>query len=364
VFDRAIDDLFGDAVAREEVGTSVAFTNLDGDDFADLIVGVPEATAGETRNAGAVLIGYGESEAADGRQQSVRFAELNRENPEIPGSPLRGDAFGATVVGGDIDRDGYGDFVIAAPGTTIDDVRSAGDITAVYGGPEPITTTLRTTHIHQNLPHVADQAEGRDGFGTRLTLADIDGDRTLDALVGSPEEEVGRLPGVGRFTAVLGGPEGLNAGRSFTIAPDGAPLVEALLNGLAFADAVTAGDFNGDRQQDLVIGASGQTVRGVAGSGAIHVFWGFSTGLSGVPTASPTPLASPTPPPTLTPFTPSPTPTGPTPTPVTPTVTPTPTITPTPRPLLPAFIPYAARLHPLNRYPVPRGGNTAAHPFE
>ncbi len=354
-FDREINELFGDPVAREEIGNSITFANLDGDDFADLVAGVPEATAGETRSAGAVLIAYGESEEPSGRQQSERFAEINRDNPDIPGEAERGSAFGAAVVGGDLDRDGYGDVFIGAPGTAIDGVRTAGDVVAIFGGPEAITTTIRADHLHQNLSQIADTAESRDGFGARLHLKDIDGDRFPDLLIGSPEEEIGRLPGVGRLVTVFGGPEGLDLGRAFSLAPDGAPLEPALVNGLAFADAITVGDFNGDRQADLVIGASGQTVRGIPSSGAIHFLWGFSPGLPGVPTASPTPLNSPTPVASDTPFTPSPTPTGPTPTPITPTITPTPTTTPTPRPLVPAHLPYSARLHPLNRYPIPGG---------
>lgn len=351
-FDREIAPLLEPPVAREAVGTAIAFANLDGDDFDDLVVGVPEATAGEVRNAGGVLVAFGDEEGPGGRQQSERFAELNRSAASgvLPGDAERGALFGAAVAAGDLDRDGYGDVVVGAPGATVDGVRGAGDVVAIFGGPEPITTSVRSAHLHQNQPQIADVAEARDGFGARLALGDVDGDRYPDLLVGAPQEEVARLPGVGRLVVVPGATSGLDPRRAFSLAPDAAPLERALVNGLGFADAAAVGDFNDDRQPDLVIGASGQSVRGVTGSGAVHFLWGHSPGLAGVPTASPTPLA------TATPFTPSPTPTGPTPTPITPTPTPTPTVTPTPRPLVPAYLPYSARLHPLGRYPIPGAG--------
>lgn len=105
-----------------------------------------------------------------------------------------------------------------------------------------------------------------DDFGFRVaTAGDVNGDGISDVLIGAPGKD-GRK---GQVWLHYGTPSGLSATAAWTLAGSAA-------NDEFGFSVSTAGDVNGDGFSDVVIGAPGE-----AGCGAIWVFLGSATGLTG-----------------------------------------------------------------------------------
>jgi hypothetical protein len=202
----------------------------------------------------------------------------------------------------------------------------------VLYGHEDGLGVARTQMISAESGWIAGEPESGDGFGRVLAVGDLNADRRPDLIVGVPEKNVGQNPDAGQVVVILSMDGGLDPRRSIEIQAGMDPLGAPAENRQDFGRSVAIADMNGDGVADVAIGAVGQSVGGLSGSGALIMAWGPSDDLIGVPTAT---LRPPTAVPTVT-------------------STPTPRPSRTPLPLMHTYIPYASRLHVLgNRYPVP-----------
>src|SRR4051812_46925643 len=82
------------------------YADFDGDGFSDLAVGAPYEDLGGVRDAGSVTILYG---GASGGVGTARRGYFTQADPDVPGAAERGDHFGAALVAGDLDGDGFAD---------------------------------------------------------------------------------------------------------------------------------------------------------------------------------------------------------------------------------------------------------------
>ena len=163
---RVLHTFRGDNRVREEFGSSVgAAGDVDGDGFADIIV----SSSGNSKNgvdAGAIVVFSGKS----GRPLHVEYGD----------GP--GDLFGVSVgTAGDVDRDGFDDFIVGAPENGGDPVKYYGSGYArLFSGRSGATLhTFRGTAIG-------------DEFGAAVAAAgDIDKDGHPDVMVSSLLERIG-----------------------------------------------------------------------------------------------------------------------------------------------------------------------------
>ncbi|NJO05034.1 MAG: hypothetical protein HC876_05620 [Chloroflexaceae bacterium] len=289
--------------------------DLNGDGFADLVIGAP-TFANVGANRGLVRLYYGSAAEVSERpdwsdvrlgQSLARFygrmvataGDLNGDGyDEVAISTARSDQTNASSVrvfygsdtglqndilttlaitpggtfgsdmgtAGDINGDGYDDFIVGAP--TFSEVgANRGRVFVYLGSPDGIT----------QVPHWTTDGENNgDRFGTAASTAgDVNGDGYADIIIGAPgvSGEAGTVPNTGKVYVYYGSPTPpyLSDTPDWTIAS----AVEQAELGFAVG---TAGDVNGDGLSDIIVGlpfSSEETIL----PGEAWIFYGFATGL-------------------------------------------------------------------------------------
>ena len=173
--------------------TSIAIGNMSGDAVPEIVLGSEEFT--EELGPGFVSVLH---LRRSGGLSVESVTDIVQSSRGVPGSDEEGDAFGQSVVLGDIDRDGYADLVVGAPGENND----RGQVTVIQGAASGWRTTGNYTYS-QNTKGVPGKAEKGDFFGAGLTLLDHNRDGRLDLTVGAPGEDkragvITTLPGSGK----------------------------------------------------------------------------------------------------------------------------------------------------------------------
>ncbi|MFI2033390.1 integrin-like protein [Streptomyces bottropensis] len=150
---------------------TAATSDFNGDGYADLAVGMPDATVNGKAKAGFVNLVWGGAKGLGG-YGSIRVSQAT---PEVPGSPEKGDRFGASVLLRDLSGDGRAELIIGAPGEDIDGRGTdAGAITVVGGakkGTGPGSTALTGP-------------SAKSEYGLSVAATDLTGDHQRDIVVG------------------------------------------------------------------------------------------------------------------------------------------------------------------------------------
>lgn len=229
-------------------GNSIAPAgDINGDGYGDLLVGNPNVD-----NLAMVAAG----------NASLFLGSPMGLNP-VPAIVVRGSMmlghFGAAVSGaGDIDHDGYGDFIIGAPDEVPAVMMPSGIATVYYG--EPIAPLMRTARLPSFIAGAAGQfARSVAGPG------DVNGDGFADVVVGCDyRNNVGVYYGGRRAVSPI---------------PD--VRLRTLVDTNRFGFSVAGvGDINADGFADVGVSAIGEDSGGLVDSGSVKIFPGSAVGLS------------------------------------------------------------------------------------
>ena len=264
----------GIAEPEDLFGASLAAGDFNGDNVADLAIGVPgdNTAAGKT---GSSIVLYGSNGVGLVSSGSQIWTQ---GSGGVPGVAEPEDLFGASLAAGDFNGDNVADLAIGVPGDNTAAGKTGSSI-VLYGSNGVGLVSSGSQLWSQGIGGVQGVAEPGDLFGASLAAGDFNGDNVADLAIGVPADNT-TLGRTGAVNVLYGSSAGLSSSGSQLWSRASNSNLGNPVEGDHFGQSLSAGDFDGTGYDDLAIGVPGADVGGNADAGAVIVFYGSATGLS------------------------------------------------------------------------------------
>ncbi len=258
---------------RDGIGISVANAgDVNGDGFADVIVGADRVDGVSSYNGGAAYVIFGR---ATGFPSHLEPSALDGQNGfKLAGDTPAGHAGISVGAAGDVNGDGFDDVIVGSV-----DVYDNGAAYVVFGKVGGFPAELHLSAL-----------DGSNGFkltGFRNDLAgfsvsgagDVNGDGFADVIVGAPENPVlHALKGTAYVVFGKGGGFAPNLNLTALDGGNGFALIGGSGDHAGYSVS-EAGDVNGDGFADVIVGASQASPNGLE-SGSAYVVFGHGGAFS------------------------------------------------------------------------------------
>jgi hypothetical protein len=249
---------------REHFGAALAREDFDANGIYDLVIGSPNADTGAgflTNRSGKVTILYGPLTGSLLHKQEWTQSATGQGVSEV------GDEFGAALSTGDFDGNGRPDLAIGVPGEDQGNIQDTGAFNILYNAGTSLTTANAEVHFIY-------EARANDRAGAALAAGYFNGDANEDLAVGVPYRDYSESnpahENTGQVTVLFGTRSSGLGGSAIGVVSN--PQYKLL------GFSLTAGDFNGDDFDDLVMGIPEFSSSGHVKDGAIKISYGAAYG--------------------------------------------------------------------------------------
>ena len=264
---------------KDYSGYSVSSGDVNGDGYDDIIIGAYGADP-NGHKSGSTYVVFGKADGLNGLSGIMELSELDGSDGFRIDGVNRKDYSGSSVSAGDINGDGYDDVIIGAHGADPNGNKS-GSTYVVFGKESGFSRTMELSELDGSDGFRIDGVNRKDYSGISVSSAgDIDGDGYDDIIIGTPYVDLnGYNSGV--TYVVFGKASGFS--RTMELSElDGSDGFR--INGENARDesgysVSSAGDFNGDGYDDVIIGAPDAAPKG-SYSGSSYVVFGKESGFS------------------------------------------------------------------------------------
>lgn len=244
--------------------------DFNNDGYDDVIVGARHASPSSSRSgAGISYVIYGSRSPTN-----IDLASLtSSQGIAIFGTTKDGQSGISVASAGDINKDGFGDFMIGAYRTSPLSRSIAGTAYVIYGAQNLVNINLSSLTTSQGIAIYG--ASANDGTGNDVASAgDVNGDGYNDIIVSSHLSDPSGKTNAGKTFIIYGGKNLVNIDLASITTSQGIAIIGESATDFNGFSVSSAGDFNGDGYYDIISGALQADPSSINGAGTSYVIFG------------------------------------------------------------------------------------------
>ncbi len=244
--------------------------DVNGDGFADLIIGARLADVDGSISAGESYVVFGKSD-----QDAVYLSEIGSTHPGFRIDGIHeGDYSGWSVSGaGDVNGDGLSDIIIGASSASPDGISQAGESYVVFGKDDYTAVDLSLLGTSYLGFLIKGGYSGERSGNSVAGAGDVNGDGLGDLIIGANQAERGADVFVGKAYVVFGKTDSSLVDLA-SLGNGGYEILGIDEQDQTGFSVSGAGDINGDGLADIIIGSPGSDVGAILSAGESFVLFG------------------------------------------------------------------------------------------
>lgn len=252
-------DYFGSTLSAGQSGTGVG---------EELAIGAPMDSIGPVAQGGVVHVLHGSAAGLSAAGDQLWHENVSGIEDAVEGT----ERFGSVVMWGNFNGDANDDLAIAIPREFAGSIRGGG--AAILYGTSAGLSANGDQHWDQNSSGIEDTAEGGDMVRSSLAIGNFDADAYDDLVMGFDGENIGATSHTGAANVIYGTASGLNAADDQFWYQNLPGIEDNSEGGDNLAWALTAGDLDGDGDDDLALAARREDLGPITNAGAVNVIPG------------------------------------------------------------------------------------------